>query len=113
MGKINVHFYPSTMTHESRIFKESKFISDFCDFDRIILLGLWERGLKKEELLEQNIFIKRVAFFGFQQRSVLYILLFLFIFIHRPKKAQNDQLTHTGVITIIFFCKDFEFNNYL
>lgn len=86
---INIHIYPSTMTNESRIFKEAAFIAHHLDFESVLLMGLWKKGLAKEECLEAKIHIKRIVLFGIQKRAVLYTYLFvyslLFIVVHRPK----------------------------
>lgn len=88
MKNINVHIYPSNMTNESRIFKESKFISGNCDFEKIILLGVWKEGLNKDEQYEGNIYIKRVSLFNIKKRSILYLYYFMYVFVfmvlHRP-----------------------------
>ena len=96
MKNINVHIYPSNMTNESRIFKESKFISKNCDFEKIILLGIWEGGLNKDELYENNIYIKRVSLLNIKKRSILYLYYFMrmivFIVLHRPKMINIHTL---------------------
>lgn len=96
MKNINIHIYPSNMTNESRIFKESKFISRNCDFEKIILIGIWEDGLNKDELYESNIYIKRVSLFNIKKRSILYLYYFmyvsLFIVLYRPKMINIHTL---------------------
>ena len=84
------------MTNESRIFKESKFISRNCDFERIILLGIWKEGLNKDEQYEGNIYIKRVSLFNIKKRSILYLYYFMYVFVfivlHRPKMINIHTL---------------------
>ena len=96
MKNINVHIYPSNMTNESRIFKESKFISKNCDFEKIILLGIWKDGLSKDELYESNIYIKRVSLFNIKKRSILYLYYFMYVFVfivlNRPKMINIHTL---------------------
>ena len=96
MKNINIHIYPSNMTNESRIFKESKFISRNCDFERIILLGIWKEGLNKDEQYEGNIYIKRVSLFNIKKRSILYLYYFMYVFVfivlHRPKMINIHTL---------------------
>ena len=96
MKNINVHIYPSNMTNESRIFKESKFISKNCDFEKIILLGVWKEGLNKDEQYEGNIYIKRVSLFNIKKRSILYLYYFMYVFVfivlHRPKMINIHTL---------------------
>ncbi|MGJ0302849.1 glycosyltransferase [Aliarcobacter cryaerophilus] len=96
MNNINIHIYPSNMTNESRIFKESKFISRNCDFEKIILLGIWKEGLNKDEQYEGNIYIKRVSLFNIKKRSILYLYYFMYVFVfivlHRPKMINIHTL---------------------
>ncbi len=96
MSNLNIHIYPSPMTNESRIFKESRFISKNYNFDKIILLGIWQEGLKKEEALENNIYIKRVSLFNVKKRSIMYLYyylyVFLFIIFKRPKMINIHTL---------------------
>ena len=84
------------MTNESRIFKESRFLSKNYNFDKIILLGIWQEGLKKEEALENNIYIKRVSLFNVKKRSIMYLYyylyVFLFIIFKRPKMINIHTL---------------------
>lgn len=86
---INIHIYPSTMTNESRIFKESKFIAHHLGFETIILMGLWKKGLPKEECFDTKIHIKRISLFSIQKRVILYgyflVYLLMFIIVYRPK----------------------------
>ena len=96
MSNLNIHIYPSPMTNESRIFKESRFLSKNYNFDKIILLGIWQEGLKKEEALENNIYIKRVSLFNVKKRSIMYLYyylyVFLFIIFKRPKMINIHTL---------------------
>ena len=69
------------MTNESRIFKESRFLSKNYNFDKIILLGIWQEVLKKEEVLENNIYIKRVSLFNVKKRSIMYLYYYLYVFL--------------------------------
>lgn len=84
------------MLNESRIFKESRFISKNCDFEKIILLGIWKRGLCKHEIKDVNIEIKRINLFGIQKRTILYLYYFLYVFIYivlnRPKMINIHTL---------------------
>ena len=96
MSNLNIHIYPSPMTNESRIFKESRFLSKNYNFDKIILLGIFQEGLKKEEALENNIYIKRVSLFNVKKRSIMYLYyylyVFLFIIFKRPKMINIHTL---------------------
>lgn len=106
MKSLNVHIYPSNMTNESRIFKESKFISKNMDFEKVILLGIWKESLLRYENLEDNIFIKRVSFFNIKSRVFLYLYYFIFVLfyvlINRPKMLNIHTLEF---LPLAFFCK--------
>ncbi|WWW10882.1 glycosyltransferase [Arcobacter cryaerophilus gv. pseudocryaerophilus] len=95
MSNLNIHIYPSPMTNESRIFKESRFLSKNYNFDKIILLGIWQEGLKKEELLEKNIYIKRVSLFNLKKRSVMYLYYYLYVFLFIIFKKPKMINIHT------------------
>lgn len=95
MLNLNIHIYPSPMTNESRIFKESRFISKNYNFDKIILLGIWQEGLKKEEALENNIYIKRVSLFNVKKRSIMYLYYYLYVFLFIIFKKPKMINIHT------------------
>lgn len=95
MSNLNIHIYPSPMTNESRIFKESRFLSKNYNFDKIILLGIWQEGLKKEEVLEKNIYIKRVSLFNLRKRSVMYLYYYLYVFLFIIFKKPKMINIHT------------------
>ncbi len=58
---INIHLYPTKMTHESRIFKISDSINSQKIFDKIILLGINSNNdLPKSEKISENIYIERM-----------------------------------------------------
>lgn len=109
MKNINIHIYPSNMVNESRIFKESKFISKNCNFEKIVLLGIWREGLNKDELYENNIYIKRISLFNINKRSILYIYYFIYVFIfiirNRPKMINIHTLEF---LPLTLFCKIFK-----
>lgn len=83
------------MTNESRIFKESRFLSKNYNFDKIILLGIWQEGLKKEEALENNIYIKRVSLFNVKKRSIMYLYYYLYVFLFIIFKKPKMINIHT------------------
>ena len=51
---LNIHLYPSPLTHESRILKESQAIASFSDFSCIVLVGAAGRGLTDAEMLDEG-----------------------------------------------------------
>jgi glycosyltransferase involved in cell wall biosynthesis len=58
---INLHIYPSTMTHESRILKETAAVGSWGIFDRIVLVGIAAAGLPASERIDSVRSISRVA----------------------------------------------------
>jgi len=60
MNSINLHIYPSPMTHESRILKETKSIADANLADQIFLVGMWKNGLEEHEQIDAKRQIWRV-----------------------------------------------------
>lgn len=49
---INIHAYPSTFTHETRILKETESLAASSLFEKILITALWEPGLKEMESLD-------------------------------------------------------------
>jgi glycosyltransferase involved in cell wall biosynthesis len=49
---INLHVYPSNFTHETRILKETKSLTDHGIFDKIVICALWDEGLAEHEPLD-------------------------------------------------------------
>tara|TARA_B110000285_G_C15041447_1_gene572027 strand:- start:41 stop:1132 length:1092 start_codon:yes stop_codon:yes gene_type:complete len=92
------------MTHVSRIFKQATFISKNYDFEKVILLGIWKKGLTKSELFENNIHIKRVSLFNIKNRSILYfyyyIYVLVFIVLNRPNMVNIHTLEFLPVLLI-------------
>ena len=60
MTNFNLHIYPSPITHESRMLKETKSISDAKLVDKIFLVGLWKDALKYHEQIDAMRYIWRV-----------------------------------------------------
>lgn len=58
---LNIHLYPSPLTHESRILKESQAIASFSDFSCIVLVGAACRGLTDAEMLDESRTIMRFS----------------------------------------------------
>jgi glycosyltransferase involved in cell wall biosynthesis len=101
---VNLHIYPSDMVHESRIFKQARFISKNYDFDKVILLGIWKEGTGKNQLLERKIHIKRISLLNIQHRKVLYLYYFIyslvFILFNRPSLVNIHSLEFLPVLLI-------------
>lgn len=60
MVKTNLHIYPSPITHESRMMKETATISRLGIVDKILIIGIWDEGLLEEEKLDQTRTILRI-----------------------------------------------------
>ena len=58
---LNVHIYPSTFTHESRILKEAATLSRKLGFEKIRLVGVAGPGLPPEEVVDETTTIHRLA----------------------------------------------------
>lgn len=57
----NVHLYPSPMTHESRILKETQAVASFTALDPILLVGTKAPGLPEREVLDSRRQIVRLS----------------------------------------------------
>jgi glycosyltransferase involved in cell wall biosynthesis len=57
---LNIHIYPSYLTNESRILRESKSLIDLSLVKRIEIIGYWRSGLQQEELISPDIKFIRV-----------------------------------------------------
>ena len=60
MSGTNIHIYPSPITHESRILKETETISNLGIVDEIYIIGLWNEGLLEEEVIDDKRKILRI-----------------------------------------------------
>lgn len=60
MPQINLHVYFSNFKHETRIFKETKSLIKIAELQKIILIGIWEKGLVEYESLDHKRAIWRV-----------------------------------------------------
>lgn len=52
---LNVHIYSSYLSGESRILKETRSIVSNTIIDKVIVLGLWKRGLSKTESIGDRV----------------------------------------------------------
>ena len=63
---MNLHIYPSSILYESRIEKIARTLVHEKIFNSIIILGIWEKGLKRSQKLDNRIEIIRVKnYFSF------------------------------------------------
>jgi glycosyltransferase involved in cell wall biosynthesis len=60
LNTVNLHIYPSPITHESRMLKETKSIADANLMDQIYLIGMWKEGLEEHEQIDAKRQIWRV-----------------------------------------------------
>ena len=103
---VNIHIYPSPMTNESRIFKEAKFISSLNKFEKIILFGIGNDGLKNNEHYFENIFIKRVNVFDVKKRSTQYLYYYIYVFMYLIFKRPKQVNIHTvEFLPLSIICK--------
>lgn len=58
---LNVHIYPSTFTHESRILKEAATLSRRLGFEKIRLVGVASPSLAREEIVDDTTAIHRLT----------------------------------------------------
>jgi glycosyltransferase involved in cell wall biosynthesis len=52
--KTAIHIYPSPLRNESRILKITRSLKDLGIFERILVVGVWEPGLKEREPLDET-----------------------------------------------------------
>jgi glycosyltransferase involved in cell wall biosynthesis len=72
MSGLNIHIYPSPITHESRMLKETKTIADAGLADEIYLVGIGKENLPERERLDDKRQIWRVRpKIGTQQSGLL------------------------------------------
>lgn len=57
---LNIHIYPTYFTNESRILREANAIIDFKLADKVVLIGIWKKGLPVEEAVSDHIKILRI-----------------------------------------------------
>ena len=62
--RINVHLYPTAMTHESRIFKETAALASIGAFDHIVLVGARSGDLPEQEAIDARREIVRLSCSG-------------------------------------------------
>ncbi len=61
ISRMNVHLYPSTLTHETRILKIVRSLRGLRIFDEIAVVGLYRPGLLAEERKAEGICFHRLA----------------------------------------------------
>lgn len=58
--QLSIHIYPSTFLNESRILKIVNSLGQHTVFDRVKVIAVWKDGLKRREILSNNIELIRV-----------------------------------------------------
>ena len=60
MPNINLHIYHSSITHESRMLKETQTVAEAGFADQVVLIGRWREGLLESEHIDAKRQIWRV-----------------------------------------------------
>lgn len=60
MSNIDLHIFQSTLKYDSRILKTTKSIVDSGLIDKVIIVGIWENGVKEYEQLDNKRVLLRV-----------------------------------------------------
>ena len=58
---LNLHVYPSPLTHESRMLKETEAIASFASFDRVVLVGAAAQGLPDRAVIDARREVVRIS----------------------------------------------------
>lgn len=61
MDNINLHFYPSSIKNESRIFKETETLSGSELIKKIVIVGIKEKNTEQEEKIDKKRKIYRIS----------------------------------------------------
>lgn len=61
MARLNLHLFWSPVSRETRLFKETQFTLDKGIFDRVVVIGVSEPGLKSQEIHPCGLEIRRVT----------------------------------------------------
>ena len=79
MRRINLHIYPSPITHESRIEKETETIAKLNIVDKIYIIGIWHKGLHEKEDIDKKRTILRIKLWSrkFGESSIPKICKFI------------------------------------
>lgn len=67
--KLNIHLYPSTLEHESRIYKMVDVMVKSGFVSQVIVIGLWKRGLDYDESFGSRKTLLRIKLF-FQSKNI-------------------------------------------
>ena len=94
MFKTNLHMYPTPYRFESRMIKETNSLINFKLVSDIIILGLWEPGLKREESTgnRTTIYRKKLFFDKFGKNIVFKLLKFVEYFFLAIKLGSRKNI---------------------
>jgi glycosyltransferase involved in cell wall biosynthesis len=59
-SKLNLHIYPNNIKNETRIFKQTDSIIRLTSIDKIIIIGIGDKGLSKWQNLDEHRRIRRM-----------------------------------------------------
>lgn len=109
----NIHIYPSFITNESRILKETKSIISDGFVKTIFILGFWKEGLLKKEpvteaidIIRLNCYVNKIQNLKFLNTlpfAILYLKFILFSIRHRVKVINCHTLTLLPVCVLVKF----------
>ena len=87
----NLHIYPSSITHESRIERETNTIGSFLGIKNIIY-GTYEAGQDKKQIISEHVLIKRLTFRPKNIGLIKKIIFILKFYYDCFKEARHDNL---------------------
>lgn len=108
---LNIHIYPSSMTHESRLFRETAVIEQMNGFSEIEIVGVRATGLPNQEQISPTRRIVRLGpqKWDGQAKAISYALWMLnaiwyCCFVRRPQFINCHSLTTLpiGVLAKLF-----------
>jgi glycosyltransferase involved in cell wall biosynthesis len=80
MTLTNMHIYPSAFKNETRIMKEVNTLLKYQVVNKIILVGILEKGLKDREIISNNIVLERIKIPIKKNNSLVNFILKYFLF---------------------------------
>ncbi len=104
MSKINIHVYTSSIQFESRIFKLTSTLIKKKIVDQIIIIGVYEKGLKEEEKFRESIIIKRlksVDFIRVRMLNKFLKMLFFQVACYRQFKKSKPEIISCHTVWLL------------
>ncbi len=95
MDTINLHIYPTTFKHESRILKETNSIIKLGLVSKILIVALWAEGLKEEDTITEHISLKRIKLNSSKYPKKIYfeIIKYFELMFRIVKMSRNSLVT--------------------